>query len=139
MNPTSPIGANDWLQLAITFSTVLLLLGGGYLIFRYLKKGANPSSIKLMSIIEVLPIDSRQRLVLLRVRDKEVLLSMSPNGIERLGEWDHETTKMAASPNAAPQFSSSTSPVKEKASRIKNLLAPSSEPTLGDKKDRSLI
>lgn len=71
MNPTSPIGANDWLQLAITFSTVLLLLGGGYLIFRYLKKGANPSSIKLMSIIEVLPIDSRQRLVLLRVRDRK--------------------------------------------------------------------
>jgi len=33
----------------------------------------------------MLPIDSRQRLVLLKVRDKEILLGITQHGIESLG------------------------------------------------------
>ena len=120
MPPNSAVASNDWLQLAVTFISVLAILA----ILFFLSKRFSLKSVsrpeKLMSVVEMLPIDSRQRLVLLKVRDKEILLGITQHGIESLGEWPSDAR--SASPNTTTAAAPTMSGAALKTSGFNNLI-----------------
>lgn len=72
------------LQLLAALGFVLALMGGlAFLVRRLGLAGALPQPVgkkKSLKIIEVLPLDSRRKAVLLQREDKQHLVILGPNG-----------------------------------------------------------
>lgn len=72
----------DYLRFVTALIFVVALMGGFYLILKRL--GINgpqiPQSKKRLRIVEILPLDSRRRAMLLQCDDKEHLVILGPTG-----------------------------------------------------------
>jgi flagellar biogenesis protein FliO len=77
----------DWLRVSGSFVLVLLLLGGMLWLLRRMKdmqvRHQGPALLELRETIHVGP---RQKVALLRVGDKHVLVGISPQQLVALGE-----------------------------------------------------
>lgn len=95
----------DWAQFVKFISAlifVLCLMGGLALAIRLLNKNSpiTPANKKRLKVSEVLPLDARRRLVLIKRDDKEHLLVLGANSetvietdIESTQDDDHATTQ----------------------------------------------
>lgn len=91
MAPASAVGTADWLSFALSFLLVLTLLCALYFFLRRmnskrLMEGGEPE----LEIVDSLAVGTRQRVVLLRVKDREVLLGMTVQNITPLASWSAE-------------------------------------------------
>ena len=83
------VGASgvDWLRVSGSFVLVLLLLGGMLWLLRRMKdmqlRHKGPARLELCETIHVGP---RQKVALLRVGDKHILVGISPQQLVALGE-----------------------------------------------------
>lgn len=66
----------------VFFNIIVILLCGGivYILLFYLRKNSAPKGNRL-KIIDRLSLDNRHALVLIRFKEKELLLSLSPAGV----------------------------------------------------------
>ena len=86
MGTAGAIGV-DWLRVSGSFVLVLLLLGGMLWLLRRMKdiqlRHKGPARLELCETIHVGP---RQKVALLRVGDKHILVGISPQQLVALGE-----------------------------------------------------
>ena len=87
-------------SIAGSFAVVILLL---LVVLFGLKKvySLKPgiSNDRRINLVEVLPLNNRQRLVLCSVKNQEVLLAVSNQAITPLAHWEDENTQLKAKNN----------------------------------------
>ena len=91
MAASTPLGFTDWLSFAASFVLVLLLIGFLFFLLRRLGGGRlRPGNDKQISVLETQAMGNRQRIVLVRAKDREILLGMSMQQISTLAIWSPE-------------------------------------------------
>ena len=85
---TSTIGVADWLQFVASFALVLGLL---FALLWWLRRLQNNRGFGRkdgqIEVIETLGVGVRQKLMLVRVRHREVLIGVGPNHMQALTGW----------------------------------------------------
>lgn len=86
MNPQ--LGLIDWLGFFGSFALVIALIAGLFWLLNALngRRLGQPAE-RALAIAATLSIGPRQRLVLVRARNREILLGVSLQQISRLGSW----------------------------------------------------
>ena len=88
MAASTPLGFTDWLSFAASFVLVLLLIGFLFFLLRRLGGGRlRAGNDKLISVLETQAMGNRQRIVLVRAKDREILLGMTMHQISTLAIW----------------------------------------------------
>jgi flagellar protein FliO/FliZ len=104
---TSTIGVTDWLQFVASFALVLGLLFALLWWLRQLqnRRGFGRKDGEL-EILETLGVGVRQKIMLVRVRDRAVLIGVGPNHMQALTGWlDEYQTTMPPKSNFAQTIS----------------------------------
>ncbi len=87
----------DWLRMGGSLLLVLALLGGMLWMLKRLKamqeKHHGPRQMELM---ETLTVGVRQKIALVRVGTRQVLVGMTPGQFTALGSWDASDTTASA-------------------------------------------
>jgi flagellar protein FliO/FliZ len=93
------IGWSEWLSMMTSLVVVLVLLA--ITLFALKKMGASTSKNagKSLHISEVHNLAPRQKLILVTINDEQVLLGVTPQSINRLGNWPDPAAQTA---NATP-------------------------------------
>lgn len=100
----------DWLSMASSFLLVIGLLAVVLYLLRRFQPGALGSG-RQIQLIESLATGSRQRVVLVRVRDKDLLLGVSLQQINTLAEWPAGQGEARPSLSPVSSRGSSNAPV----------------------------
>lgn len=94
----------DWLSFAVSFAAVLATLGALlYLIRRVQQKGIPGLPQRRIHILESASVGPRQKLVLLRVNEQDLLIGVSPQQISTLASFasDNKETPVGANAGTA--------------------------------------
>jgi flagellar protein FliO/FliZ len=117
------MGSTNWLYVAMNFAVVLALLGGVLYVLKRVQSGnllGMPArKIKVLEMVSVAP---RQKVVLLRVKDQDVLIGVSPQQINAIATFPVSADELQteANPAAAEEGNNSLAPM---ARRLSALLA----------------
>lgn len=99
MSPPSNLGPGDWLSFATSLVLVLALMAALYYLTKRIGfKGIGGTARMDLEILETQQIGNRQRIVLIRARDREILLGITLQEISLLSTWtkdDLESSSMA--------------------------------------------
>lgn len=88
MNPSSPLSISDWLSFAGSFLLVLFIIASLYFLLKRIGTGGLPGrSVRQLRLLESHALGSRQRIVLVRVKDREILLGITLQQISPLATW----------------------------------------------------
>ena len=91
MKPSSPLGIIDWLSFAGSFLLVLCVMALLYYVLKRLGNGGLPGqNVRQLQLLESHALGNRQKLVLVRAKDREILLGITMQQISPLATW---TTK----------------------------------------------
>lgn len=85
------MGIVDWASFAASFFLVLILLAGTLFALKRMQ-GLNLSKQRngQLQIKDSIALGARQKLVLVEVGSRQVLVGLSPTQMTRLGEWRTE-------------------------------------------------
>ena len=84
----SGLSAVDMLRFAGSLILVLCLLGGLLWALKRMQTGVRPGGgLKQLQVIEAVSVGPRQKVALVRVGSREVLVGISPAQITALGNW----------------------------------------------------
>ena len=112
--------ATDWLSFIVSFAVVLALLG---VVLYALKKMQNGSLLGMgqrrIRILDTVSIGPRQKIILLRVKDEDILVGVTVQQINTLAGFPLTEEEIAADHVAPP---ASTEPSAPPAKRFANLL-----------------
>lgn len=86
---TSSFGWTEWLSMMGSFLIVIFLLVATLIVIRKVGPKMGMSGGKRLQILEVQQIGSRQKLVLVRVNEEQVLVGLSPQNMTQLGNFPH--------------------------------------------------
>ncbi len=117
------MGSTNWLYVAMNFAIVLALLGGVLYVLKRMQGGnllGMPArKIKVLEMVSVAP---RQKVVLLRVKDQDVLIGVSPQQINANATFPVSADELQteANPVATEEGNNSLAPM---ARRLSALLA----------------
>ena len=91
----------DWLRMSGSLLLVIaLLLGMLWMLKRLKAMQEKHSGPRQMELMETLSVGVRQKIALVRVGSRQVLVGMTPGQFTALGSWD--TAGSAVSAGAAP-------------------------------------
>ena len=82
------IGFSDWLSMMGTFAIVLTLLIFTLLGLKKMGPKLGNAYGKRIKVIETYSLGARQKLMLVTINEKEILLGVSPNGVSKLALLD---------------------------------------------------
>jgi len=117
------MGSTNWLYVAMNFAIVLALLGGVLYVLKRMQGGnllGMPArKIKVLEMVSVAP---RQKVVLLRVKDQDVLIGVSPQQINAIATFPVSADELQteANPATTEEGNNSLAPM---ARRLSALLA----------------
>ncbi len=95
---------SQWLSLVASFALVLVLLLGTLWVLRRIgASGLRAQSGRRLAVVESLWLGNRQRVVLVRVDQREILLGVSAQGVTRLDAPVIGALPEAASPPCAQE------------------------------------
>jgi flagellar protein FliO/FliZ len=117
------MGSTNWLYVAMNFAIVLALLGGVLYVLKRMQGGnllGMPA--RKIKVIEMVSVAPRQKVVLLRVKDQDVLIGVSPQQINAIATFPVSADELQteANPVAAEEGNNSLAPM---ARRLSALLA----------------
>ncbi len=117
------MGSTNWLYVAMNFAIVLALLGGVLYVLKRMQGGnllGMPA--RKIKVIEMVSVAPRQKVVLLRVKDQDVLIGVSPQQINAIATFPVSADELLteANPAAAEEGNNSLAPM---ARRLSALLA----------------
>ena len=82
------MASSNWLYIAMNFAIVLALLGGVLYVLKRMQSGNLLGvSQRKIRIIEAISVAPRQKVVLLRVKDQDILVGVSPQQIDHLATF----------------------------------------------------
>ena len=87
MASSSPLGLVDWLSFIASFAFVLSLIVALIFVLKRFGGAQRLGGARQINIIENQALGNRQRLVLVRVKDREILLGSSLQQIATLATW----------------------------------------------------
>ncbi len=105
------VGWNEWLSMMASLAVVLVLLAAT--LFGLKKMGMTNATdgSKKLQIREVHNLGPRQKLIIVKINNEEVLLGVTPQAINRLGNWpDQQYASDAESTVAVDAESKSDNP-----------------------------
>lgn len=82
------LGFTDWLSMIGTFSVVLVLLVLTLVMLKKMGPNLGNANGKRIKVLEAHNLGARQRLLLISVNQKQILMAMSPSGITKLDHFD---------------------------------------------------
>lgn len=89
MNSGAQIGLSSWLMFGLSFLGVLAAMLAVFLVARrLLGRLAGPAGAPRIRVIENLAIGPRQRIMLLSVREHQILVGATQQQITTLARWD---------------------------------------------------
>ena len=117
------MGSTNWLYVAMNFAVVLALLGGVLYVLKRMQGGnllGMPA--RKIKVIEMVSVAPRQKVVLLRVKDQDVLIGVSPQQINAIATFPVSADELQteANPATAEEGNNSLAPM---ARRLSALLA----------------
>ena len=117
------MGSTNWLNVAMNFAIVLALLGGVLYVLKRMQGGnllGMPA--RKIKVIEMVSVAPRQKVVLLRVNDQDVLIGVSPQQINAIATFPVSADELQteANPTTAEEGNNSLAPM---ARRLSALLA----------------
>lgn len=87
--PADPLGAAQLLQVVGGLAAVLLVIGALYLLRPWLQRlGGGRGASRSLAVLEAIHVGPRDRIVLVEVSGRRVLLGVSPGAIRPLLEID---------------------------------------------------
>lgn len=88
MGRSGHLGPMEWMSFGLSFLLVLLTIGALYFLFHRFVLGAMPRRAEpRIRIAETLAVGPRQKIVLLRIQDREVLVGITGQTMCNLSEW----------------------------------------------------
>lgn len=115
----------DLTSFALGFALVILLLGALVLILQRFQQRALPGLLqRRIRILEVASVGPRQKLILLRVKDQELLVGVSAQQITTLATFVPELSEASAAEKStpAPSGRAASDPLAQLATRMAQLL-----------------
>ena len=100
----------DWLSMMGSFLLVIGLLVATLFFIKKMGPGIGNNTNRRMKILEIQNLGGRQKLILVSVNSEQVLISLSPQGITRLGQWATEE-QVSIDNTAQGQSDQATEPV----------------------------
>ncbi len=112
---------SNWMSFAVSFSVVIALLGALlFLLRRAQSRGLPGIPQRRIRILEAASVAPRQKLVLLRVKDQEILVGVSAQQITTLATFAADTNESAASAPKVADVGDALAPLaKRMADRLK--------------------
>jgi len=116
------MGSTNWLYIAMNFAIVLALLAGVLYVLKRMQSGnllGMPT--RKIKVIEMVSVAPRQKVVLLRVKDQDVLIGVSPKQINAIATFPVSAEEIASDtiPTAAiNEGSNSLAPMARKLSAM---------------------
>jgi len=89
MNPGAQIGVAGWLSFGLSFVAILGAMGLLFFLMRRFAIGGKGRAAPKIQILESLALGPRQRIVLLRVNDHEILVGATQQKIVSLARWEN--------------------------------------------------
>jgi flagellar protein FliO/FliZ len=82
------MASSNWLYIAMNFAIVLALLGGVLYVLKRMQNGnLLGHAQRKIRVLEAISVAPRQKVVLLRVKDQDVLIGVSPQQINHLASF----------------------------------------------------
>ena len=105
MQAAPNLGMLDWLSFVASFLLVLALLGATiYFLRRARRVGGRSGHAPQLDVYESMSLGPRQRLLMIKAKDRELLIAMSPDRVETLASWSaEELRELAAIAATQPQ------------------------------------
>lgn len=91
------MASTNWLYIAMNFVIVLALLAGVLYVLKRMQSGnllGMPT--RKIKVIEMVSVAPRQKVVLLRVKDQDVLIGVSPQQINAIATFPVSAEEMAS-------------------------------------------
>ncbi len=112
--------ATDWLSFIASFTVVLALLGLVLFALKKMQNGGLPGmSPRRIRILDTISIGPRQKIILLRVKDEDILVGVTAQQINTLAGVPLSSEEMAADQVSATASSEPSAPL---AKRFADLL-----------------
>ena len=92
------LGWTQWLTMTASFLLVIVLLVATLLLLRRFGLGHGVAGGGQISIVDIKSLGSRQKLLLVAVRDQEILIGLSPHSISQLGHWSKPENNQPVEP-----------------------------------------
>ena len=86
------IGWNDWLSMMSSLAVVLVLLAATLFGLKKMGLSSTKDATKKLNVSEVHNLGPRQKLIVVTINNEQVLLSVTPQAINRLGSWPEQQT-----------------------------------------------
>ena len=116
------MGSTNWLYIAMNFAIVLALLAGVLYVLKRMQSGnllGMPT--RKIKVIEMVSVAPRQKVVLLRVKDQDVLIGVSPQQINAIATFPVSAEELRAEPlqgSAVSEGANSLAPMARKLSAM---------------------
>ncbi|MFM7670872.1 MAG: flagellar biosynthetic protein FliO [Betaproteobacteria bacterium] len=116
------MGSTNWLYIAMNFAIVLALLAGVLYVLKRMQSGnllGMPT--RKIKVIEMVSVAPRQKVVLLRVKDQDVLIGVSPQQINAIATFPVSAEELLTEPvpsNSVSEGANSLAPMARKLSAM---------------------
>ena len=125
----------DYMSILGSFIFVLSLLGFVlYILKKFQRSHIGLKNNRSIKVIEVLPLSTRQKIMLLEVKDQQILISLSGSQITSLGHWPIEKKAL---PENLKKSNNHDDPINVGEFSEKSLVA-TTDKSLSEKKDSSI-
>lgn len=118
------MSSTNWLYVAMNFAIVLALLGGVLYVLKRMQGGnllGMPA--RKIKVIEMVSVAPRQKVVLLRVKDQDVLIGVSPQQINAIATFPVSDDEMQTESSAGAANIEGANSLAPMARRLSALLA----------------
>jgi flagellar protein FliO/FliZ len=107
--------ASDWLSFAFSFGIVLALLGALLYTLKRLQNGnVLGMGQRHIRVIDSMSLAPRQKIVLVRVKDQDILLGITAQQINTLASFSLSTEELAADAAAQAPGAENTAPLAQR-------------------------
>ena len=114
----------NWLYIAMNFAIVLaLLIGVLYLLKRVQAGNLLGLPTRKIKVIEMVSVAPRQKVVLLRVKNQDVLIGVSPQQIDAITTFPLSADELSDEPTPTTQTGTDNNSLAPMARRLSALLA----------------
>ena len=90
----SELSWTQWLTMTGSFLFVIVLLVATLFLLKRLGTNYPVGAKKRIKIVDTQSLGARQKLLLVAVRDKEILVGIPPHGITRLSDWQLDESEL---------------------------------------------